>query len=158
MNTLKAWSAGEKVRGQSIVEFALILPILMLLMLGIVAFGQLFSYKLRLDNAVREAARAGAVGAPRWDDVSTGRQGIETIARNRAGLPGSNDWCTDPPAGAPCIYVTVLPDDEGGVRDVGGDMIVTVRYDAYVNVPIVNLFTNPVTIYARRVMRIESLP
>jgi Flp pilus assembly protein TadG len=44
-------------RGQSIVEFALVLPILILLLLGIVDFGQIFCQKLLVSEAAREAVR-----------------------------------------------------------------------------------------------------
>lgn len=50
----------RKIRGQSIVEAALILPMLILLLLGIVEFARLFNYKLTLNYAVNEGAKAAA--------------------------------------------------------------------------------------------------
>jgi len=50
----------RNIRGQSIVEAALILPMLILLILGIVEFGRLFNYKLTLNYAVNEGAKAAA--------------------------------------------------------------------------------------------------
>jgi Flp pilus assembly protein TadG len=47
--------------GASAVEFALVVPILILLVMGIINFGALFSQKLALNNAVREGARAAVV-------------------------------------------------------------------------------------------------
>jgi Flp pilus assembly pilin Flp len=47
-------------RGAQLVEFALILPILMALLLGIVTGGIAFSHNLSIDNAARETARFGA--------------------------------------------------------------------------------------------------
>lgn len=44
------------------VETALVLPILLLLLLGIVQFGVVFSAKLVLENGSREAAREASVG------------------------------------------------------------------------------------------------
>lgn len=44
-------------RGQSIVEFALTLPILVLIILVIVEFGLMFNAQLTLNNASREGAR-----------------------------------------------------------------------------------------------------
>src|SRR5512138_246182 len=50
---------------QGIVEFALVLPVLLLLILGIFAFGHLFFTYSSLVSASREAARWGAaVGGP----------------------------------------------------------------------------------------------
>ena len=50
---------GEK--GQSAVEFALTLPILIVLLCGIIDFGWLFSCDIAATNAAREAARYTAV-------------------------------------------------------------------------------------------------
>lgn len=50
-------------KGQAMVEFALILPILVLLLCGIIDFGWLFGNKLLTTYACREGARYGAVNA-----------------------------------------------------------------------------------------------
>lgn len=49
-------------KGQSLVEFALVVPILALLLFGIVDFGRIFHAYLTIDHAGREAARAASVG------------------------------------------------------------------------------------------------
>lgn len=51
-------------RGQSLVEFALALPILLLLVFGIIDFGLGLKSYISLTNATREAARFAAVGNP----------------------------------------------------------------------------------------------
>lgn len=48
-------------RGQSLVEFALILTPLMLIMLAIIQFGFIFNAYVTLTNATREAARTGTI-------------------------------------------------------------------------------------------------
>jgi Flp pilus assembly protein TadG len=48
-------------RGQVIVEFALLLPLLLALLLGILDFGVLFYDKVMITNASREGARAAIV-------------------------------------------------------------------------------------------------
>lgn len=55
-------------RGASAVEFALVVPILLLILGGIFNFGLAFSQKLALDNAVRETARSAAVNTGRTSD------------------------------------------------------------------------------------------
>lgn len=47
--------------GQSMVEFALILPLLIAFVFGIIELGILFSVYVGMTNSAREAARAGAV-------------------------------------------------------------------------------------------------
>jgi Flp pilus assembly protein TadG len=48
-------------RGQSLVEYALILPVLMLLLVGIMEFAVVSLNYTTVANAAREGARAGAV-------------------------------------------------------------------------------------------------
>lgn len=45
-----------KSRGQSLVEFALVLPLLLMLVLGAMDFGRLFYTKMVITNAAREGA------------------------------------------------------------------------------------------------------
>lgn len=49
-------------RGATLVEFALLLPVLLAILLGIIEFGWLVKNHLTLANATREGARAAAVG------------------------------------------------------------------------------------------------
>jgi Flp pilus assembly protein TadG len=48
-------------RGQSLVEFALVLTPLFLILLGIIQFGFIFNTYVTLTNATREAAREGSI-------------------------------------------------------------------------------------------------
>lgn len=47
--------------GQSMLEFALVLPILILLLMGIMDFGRLFASYVELQNAARDGARYAAL-------------------------------------------------------------------------------------------------
>ncbi len=51
-------------RGQALVEFAIVAPLLLTLVLGIVQFGLVFSNSLALTDAVRAGARAAVVAGP----------------------------------------------------------------------------------------------
>lgn len=53
----------KKESGQSAVEFALVLPILLLLICGIIDCGWLFYNQLSVENACREGARTACVNA-----------------------------------------------------------------------------------------------
>lgn len=48
--------------GQALVEFALVLPVLLALLTGIIDVGFLFHHQLLLTNAAREGARMGTLG------------------------------------------------------------------------------------------------
>ena len=65
----------KEQNGGAVVEFALILPLFILLLFGIVEFGLFLYNKQVITNASREGARAGVVaGIPRLMDVD-----IQTI-------------------------------------------------------------------------------
>lgn len=51
----------RRSRGQSIVEFALVLPILLLLVFGTVDLGRLVFYQSLINNAVRDGARVAII-------------------------------------------------------------------------------------------------
>ena len=53
----------KREKGQSAVEFALVLPILLLIVCGLLDVGWLFYNQLSVDNAGREGARVGCVNA-----------------------------------------------------------------------------------------------
>ena len=65
-------------RGQSVAEFALVLPLLMLVLLGIVQFGMVFKQYITLTDAVREGARKAAVARHRSDRVSHVQSAVVT--------------------------------------------------------------------------------
>ncbi|HEY8838486.1 MAG TPA: TadE family protein [Dehalococcoidia bacterium] len=47
--------------GQAIIEFALLLPLFLLLLFGIIDFGRAYSASVTLTNAAREGARYGVI-------------------------------------------------------------------------------------------------
>lgn len=49
-------------RGQALVEFALILPVLMLLIVGVMEFGLIINQYMVVTEAAREGARSAALG------------------------------------------------------------------------------------------------
>ena len=55
---------GRDERGAVVVEFALVLPLLVIFVFGIVEFGRAYNAKIQLTSAVREGARAAALGGP----------------------------------------------------------------------------------------------
>lgn len=67
-------------RGSAIIEFALVLPLLAMLVFGIFQFGVYFNRSQGLNAAAREGARVGAIPSSTVDDitarVSTAMAGI----------------------------------------------------------------------------------
>ncbi|MEP6871684.1 MAG: TadE/TadG family type IV pilus assembly protein [Anaerolineaceae bacterium] len=66
MNPVRGVSLGlRRLRatetGQSLVEFAMVLPLFLVLLFGLVDFGRAFYSWILITNAAREGARAGAV-------------------------------------------------------------------------------------------------
>ena len=70
-------------RGQSLVELALTLPLLMLVLLGVLDLGRLFLGYVTVANASREGARYGMTNSA--DCVSNGCANIKGQAVNEAG-------------------------------------------------------------------------
>jgi len=54
----------ENEKGQNLVEFALVIPLLLLLVIGIAEFGRAWMTKNILTGAAREAVRIAAVNTP----------------------------------------------------------------------------------------------
>ncbi|KRB43864.1 TadE/TadG family type IV pilus assembly protein [Terrabacter sp. Root181] len=79
-------------RGASAVEFAIVLPVLFLVLAGIVDFGRAYFAQIELSNAAREGARA-AVVLPLG---STPAPTTEVAARVAAALPGISDATVTP--------------------------------------------------------------
>src|SRR4030043_3462 len=95
--------------GQSLVEFALVIPIFLLVLFAIVDFGMAFHAWITVTNSAREGARVGAVHAP----VATIEQRVRDTA---TALDADN------------LTVTVAnADDQGG--QPGESVVVDVSYD-----------------------------
>ena len=70
--------------GAAAVEFALLLPLLVLLLFGFIQFGLAFNTRIQATNAAREAARQAVVGIDDWNDV--GGVPFWQVVKDRAGV------------------------------------------------------------------------
>ena len=68
--------ADLRERGQAMVEFAMLLPVLFLVVFGLIAFGHAFGKQLDLKSATRDGARRAAVSMDRTDPVRLTRQTV----------------------------------------------------------------------------------
>ena len=101
-------------RGQSLVEFALLLPLLLVMFLGVADFGRVFQAGITMESAARAGAEAGALeylrqvtGAdpsdpPNYDHI---RAVAADVACNGAQLPNADPPdCANGPAIRVCIH------------------------------------------------------
>src|SRR5690348_3632871 len=67
-----ATAASERHRraGQSVVEFALVVPVLFFMVILIADFGRLYTAAVAIESAAREAADYGAFDANHWSSSS----------------------------------------------------------------------------------------
>lgn len=117
---------GDGSSGQSLVEFALVLPILAFILLGILDLSRVFTSIMTVESAAREAADYGAWQSVNWQgdpiDPDANRHktvaGMEaracTAARNLVDFVGSPTACTNP-----SISIDLL--DENGLSAINGD-------------------------------------
>ncbi len=115
---MKKARSGNREGGQALVEFALVLPILMMVVLGIIQFGILFNNYMTLTDAVRAGARQAAVSRTLPDPVgaATGR-----VVESAGGLDGFT-----------AANVTVTPGN-ASTWTQGGDVTVEATYPYSIN-------------------------
>ena len=110
--------AGRVRRGQSLVEFSLVLPMLLVLLFGLADFGRVFTAGIGVEAAARNAAEAAAQeylqvvrnksgGLDTTDYQRIHQVAIETVCREAAVLPNhavdGGGACTMPLA-AVCVH------------------------------------------------------
>lgn len=96
--TARAPTTGRRMdgdRGAALAEFALVMPVLMTLLLGIVSAGLLWNTKLQMSHAVREGARHGAtIPVDQSFDSGTWASNVRTVIVERsAGDLTAGDVC-----------------------------------------------------------------
>ena len=96
----------ENERGQTMTEFAFVLPILLVLLFGIIQFGIIFNNYVALTDAARAASRKGAVSRnssdPQGDCQTTGYAAGSNLQN-----PGTDFVLTCSSSWAPGSDVTV---------------------------------------------------
>jgi Flp pilus assembly protein TadG len=108
----------KKDAGQALVEFAIILPILLLLLFGILQFGVIFNNYVQVTSAAREGARKAAVSR------TLGTAGATSAARTAAKNASPGLRLSD-------SQITVTPSNNFAQ---GSDVTVTVRYPYSINI------------------------
>ncbi|HHY05466.1 MAG TPA: pilus assembly protein [Clostridia bacterium] len=125
-------------KGQALVEMALLLPLLLLLLFGIIEFGRVMSASLIVTHGAREGARYGAVGATDSEIVTS----IQT--KSAAVLYDPEDP----------TKLAIEIERTGPIK--GGDIEVKVSYAVTLYLPLIPELTgNPLTVVGTSVMRVE---
>jgi len=122
-------------KGQALVEFAIILPIILLLIMGIVQFGMMINSYLAIQYAAREGARAGIVG-------STDSEIKNLITADSPSLDSSK------------LTVTITPALSN--RKSGDTLTVKISYSYNLTIPVISsIFKNSIILSSQTSMRIE---
>jgi Flp pilus assembly protein TadG len=132
-------------KGTSAIEFAIVLPLLIVLLFGIIEFSILLFDKAVITNASREGARAGMVfSEPRLDDAGIGGVVI-TYCQNYLITFGNTGTA---------LSTTVA---RGGSGSTGDPLTVTIgyHYDFLVLPGFINALVGGIDLTARTVMRME---
>jgi Flp pilus assembly protein TadG len=122
MVTRCATGSSRRDHGAVAVEFALVLPLLLILVFGIIDFGRLFNAQVNLTQAAREGARLAALGNPT----------SVVISRTTAAAPSLSG-----------LSVTVTPCAAGATQTT--DAVVVVSYTLTFSTPMVGLVGLPST-------------
>jgi Flp pilus assembly pilin Flp len=130
---------GRGEEGAAAVEFALLLPLLVMLLFGFIQLGTAFNTRIQATNAAREGARMAVVGIDNWGNVGGGL-GFWQAVQQKAGLAEIDN----------CVLSTD-PDV------VGGTLTVTFDYPLDLVIPFMPNPPSWQTGTAKASMRIEQL-
>lgn len=144
-------------RGQSIVEFALVLPLMLIMLLGIIDLARIYTTMMSVESAAREAADFGTtLGAGKWQ---TGAPMDATVAEmeRRACVAASDlpdyadpdddpqtggctnpsfSYCVSTSVGAPCVTVDPAAGCDDPLRSPPCVVTVTLRHDFHLLAPL----------------------
>ena len=129
------FKAIKNKRGQSVVELAILLPVLLLLLMGIFEFGRIMNAQLVISHASREGVRVASVGGN--DEEIIGRV---NVALGNLDLSKAS--------------ISISPISTNRTR--GSSVTVKISYDIDVLVPIIEeIIPDPYRLNSETSMRIE---
>lgn len=89
----------KKRKGQSLVETALVLPVILLLLTAIIDFGLLFNHYLIVSNASREGARGASLGNTNEQITNTVKNVTSTLDESKLSITITPNKLSDRKAG-----------------------------------------------------------
>lgn len=118
--------ARGRERGAAAVEFALIMPILLLLVFGIISYGYMLSFRQAISQAAAEGARAAAVAQRDADQVPAALAALNDALDSYGVTCSGNSLSRNgDPAGSCAVDVATCAGEAASVRCV----TVTINYD-----------------------------
>lgn len=137
----------DRSRGQALVEFALVVPIFLLVLMGIFDLGRAVYYSSTLSNAAREAAREGIVDqtcshlVERANRRSLGMDNVTVTVRWLNGAGTQTRTCQ------PTIT---------GTADIGDRVLVTLDYDYTAATPIIGNLVGTIHLRSESTFPVEA--
>jgi Flp pilus assembly protein TadG len=136
----------HRARGQSLAEFALVLPLILLMFMGIVDLGRAVLAYNTLSNAARDGARVAIVDQTVNAGIEAGAQRAADQATTLGVDPAADvDVTYTKPDGASC------PD-----HSVGCTATVTVRFEYSAITPVIGNIVGTIDLEAATAMTVES--
>jgi Flp pilus assembly protein TadG len=130
MNTARLGRLVRDTRGSEVVEFALVLPVLLLVVAGIIDMGVLFNNYQVVTNAAREGARLAAIPA-------SSEEAVKVAVEHRV-----DDYIAGAGLDKALATTTIEPDQlEVGTRKINlKRVVVSYQYTYLILGPIAHLF------------------
>jgi len=161
MNTVPMRTQPARMRGQATVEIALLLPILLVLLFGLIMAGFTFYAFIQVSNAAREGARAGSLY--RLTETSSGLS-LESTVEHAIYDSGAGTSAlgflspTSPSFNVASDVTTSLVDVDGDTVISPGDQLtvhVTYRYKIPLVSALLPMFPQPIVIRRDVMMEIQ---
>jgi len=125
----------KNIKGQAMVEFVLILPVFLLLLLGMADISRVISANFVLENASRSAARVGVISNSDSEIITAIENGTDSLD-------------------ASSITYTITPTE--GTRGSGDELTIEINYTVDILTPIVsNVLGNSIPVSGKTIMRVE---
>jgi Flp pilus assembly protein TadG len=161
----QATSAKLGRRGQALVETALVLPLLLLIVTGIMQFGILLSGQVALVNGVREAARFGSVLQTASPGAAT-TDAAQVDARLRSVLQGGMPAYQAARLTASTVCYVSYQNPGSNPPTYSVRITVSATYNHALFVPIIAQILDPIdgsfnggfTLHASERFRVENVP
>lgn len=145
-----------KSDGQATVEFALVLPLVLLIIVGGIQFGLAFNFWLDLNHVASESARWAVVDRLPGDvDGHISHDELKSYVDDQILSQGLRDSV----AAANGIEACFIPVEEGRTTPLPGDALeVTIKAPFHLGFGLAEWAVDPLTLTGRSTMRIERAP